>query len=180
MPAPIKVELIPHSAEWTSKARAESERIMKALGPNILAVHHVGSTAIRSICAKPILDLMPEVQSIERLDAAKPAVQALGYEWWGEYGIRDRRYCTMNDAATRRRLIQLHCFQAGSPEIERHLAFRDYLRARPEEALAYEKEKKRCRDLHPDDSHSYTDAKAAWIDAAIPLALAYCRSKAHG
>jgi GrpB-like predicted nucleotidyltransferase (UPF0157 family) len=176
MPPPIKVELVPHSDEWATRAGEESDRIAAALGSNLLLVHHVGSTAIPSICAKPILDLMPEVHSLDSLDAAKAALQGLGYEWWGEYGIRGRRYCTQNDAVTGRRLVQLHCFRTSDPEIERHVAFRDYLRAHPETALAYDREKRRCRDLHPDDSHFYTDAKAAWIDSVLPLALDHYRA----
>jgi GrpB-like predicted nucleotidyltransferase (UPF0157 family) len=177
MPASIKVELVPHSAEWAAKAREESKRISAALGLNLVAIHHIGSTAIPSICAKPILDLMPEVQSLDSLDAARNTVQELGYEWWGEYGIRGRRYCTLNEAVTGRRLVQLHFFQGGDPEIERHLAFRDYLRSHPDTALAYDKEKRRCRDLYPDNSYSYTDAKAAWISAVLSLALDYYRSE---
>jgi GrpB-like predicted nucleotidyltransferase (UPF0157 family) len=176
MPAPIRVVLVPHSSEWGAKASEESSRIATALAANLVFVHHVGSTAIPSICAKPILDLMPEVHSLDSLDAMKPCLQRLGYEWWGEYGIRGRRFCTLNDAATGRRLVQLHCFQTGDVEIERHLAFRDYLRARPEVAFAYNEEKQRCRDLHPDDSHSYTDAKAPWIDSMMPRALEYYRA----
>lgn len=176
MPAPIEVELVPHSVAWAVNADEESKRFAAALGANLVLVHHVGSTAIPSICAKPILDLMPEVHSLDTLDAMKSVVQRLGYEWWGEYGIRGRRYCTLNDATTGRRLVQLHCFETGDPEIERHLAFRDYLRAHPEVALAYDEEKRRCRDLHPDNSHLYTDAKAAWIDSVMPLALEYYRA----
>jgi GrpB-like predicted nucleotidyltransferase (UPF0157 family) len=177
MPPPIKVELVSHSTEWATAASEEGSRIMAALGPKVVTIHHIGSTAIPGICAKPILDLMPEVASLDRLDTARPILERLGYEWWGEYGIRDRRYCTLNDSATGRRLVQLHCFQTDSPEIERHLAFRDYLRAEPEEAVAYDKEKRRCRELHPDDSHAYTEAKLAWIGAATARALAYYRSK---
>ena len=59
MPAPIQVELAPHSIEWATKAIDESGRIAVVLGSNLVSVHRVGSTAIPSICAKPILDLMP-------------------------------------------------------------------------------------------------------------------------
>jgi len=176
MPAPIKVELVPHSVEWAARAGEESGRVAAALGSNLILVHHVGSTSIPAICAKPILDLIPEVHSLDSLDAEEAGLLGLGYEWWGEYGITGRRYCTLNDAVTGRRLVQLHCFEAGDPEIERHLAFRDYLRAHPEVALAYDREKRRCRDSHPDNSHSYTDAKAAWIDSVLPLALEYYRA----
>jgi GrpB-like predicted nucleotidyltransferase (UPF0157 family) len=69
------------------------------------------------------------------------------------------------------RIVQPHFFAANSPQVTRHLAFRDYLRAHPEEMKAYEKEKQRARDLYPDDSHAYTDEKAGWIRATETKAL---------
>ena len=69
--------------------------------------------------------------------------------------------------------MHLHFFSADSPQVERHIAFRDYLRAHADAASAYEKEKRRARDLHPDDSHAYTDAKDAWIRDAEAKALAW-------
>jgi len=178
MPAPIKVELLPHSLEWETRATAESARILSMLGSNGVAVHHIGSTAISGICAKPVLDLLPEVVSLPRLVEDKVHLLSLGYEWWGEYGIPNRRYCTLNDATTGRRLVQLHCFQTGDPEIERHLAFRDYLRANSAKAREYDAEKKRCSTLHPNDSHAYSDAKSSWITTHIAPAIAYYRSHA--
>jgi GrpB-like predicted nucleotidyltransferase (UPF0157 family) len=158
-------------------AAEESKRITEALGSNTVVIHHVGSTAVPGICSKPILDLLPEVASLDALDASRPSLEELGYEWWGEYGIRNRRYCTLNDSVTGRRMVQLHCFETGDAEIERLLAFREYLRATPDAAMAYDQEKRRCRDLHPDDSHAYTDAKAAWIDSMMPRALAFYRAR---
>jgi GrpB-like predicted nucleotidyltransferase (UPF0157 family) len=177
VPAPINVELVAHSSEWATLAREEIARLTAALSPNLVAIYHVGSTAIPGICAKPILDLIPEVSDLVALDSAMPALQAIRYERWGEYGISGRRYCTLNDSATGRRMVQLHCFETGHPEIGRHLAFRDYLRANPEVASEYDREKRRCRDLHSKDSHAYTDAKSAWIESVIPLALSEYRRK---
>ena len=57
----------------------------------------------------------------------------------------------------------LHCYEQGSSEIERHLAFRDYLRQRPKLIAEYNAEKTRCRDLHPLDSHAYTNCKTDWV-----------------
>jgi GrpB-like predicted nucleotidyltransferase (UPF0157 family) len=175
MPAAIPVELLPHSPEWAERARAEGARLQAALAKALVAAHHIGSTSIPGIAAKPIVDLIPEVTSLEALDAAKERVMALGFEWWGEYGIASRRYCTLTDASGKR-TVQLHCFATGSPHIARHLAFRDYMRRHPDRAREYEAEKIRARDLHPTDSHAYTDTKSAWIAAVEAEALAEWRT----
>jgi GrpB-like predicted nucleotidyltransferase (UPF0157 family) len=166
------VELVEHSSTWATRARAEARRLSEAMGPAGVIVHHVGSTAIDGIRAKPIVDLLPVATSLEVLDAAAPRLSALGYQWRGEFGIPGRRYCTLDDPATGRREVQLHCFAVGHPEIERMLVFRDFLRAHPAEARAYEAEKERCRLLHPDDTMSYAEAKTAWISACVARARA--------
>jgi GrpB-like predicted nucleotidyltransferase (UPF0157 family) len=124
-------------------------------------VHHIGSTAIPNNRAQPILDLLPVLLTVAALDDVRPALESLGYEWWGEYGRVGRRYCTIDKDG--RRIVQLHCYEQESPAIQRHLAFRDYLRSRPNLARQYDAEKARCCDLHPMDSHAYTDCKDAWI-----------------
>jgi GrpB-like predicted nucleotidyltransferase (UPF0157 family) len=126
MPPRIPVELQPHTPNWAEAASREIERLAQALGENLVAIHHVGSTAIPGISAKPILDLMPVVRELSQLDTCRSAVEALGYEWWGEYGLPGRRYCKLTDPTTGRRKVHLHCFRDGTPEVERHLAFRDY------------------------------------------------------
>ena len=164
MPPPFKVQLVRHDPAWADGARREGERLRGALGHSLLVVHHIGSTSIPGIRAKPILDLMPVVRSLTELDGLRNCFEALGYEWLGEYGLPGRRYCTQNDPASRRRLIQLHCYEAASAEIERHLAFRDYLRDRPDVARVYEREKLRCQALNPESSHAYGACKNTWID----------------
>jgi GrpB-like predicted nucleotidyltransferase (UPF0157 family) len=136
-------------------------------------VHHVGSTSIPNICAKPIVDLMPVVSSLAKLDEYRGHIEALGYEWWGELGLPGRRYCTRNDLDTGRRLIQLHFYERGSSEIERHIAFRDYLRGRSDLARAYEQEKVRCQALHPNNTHAYGACKSDWIKCIEAEALVW-------
>jgi GrpB-like predicted nucleotidyltransferase (UPF0157 family) len=155
-------------------AEVEGRELRKAIAP-IIIVHHVGSTAIPGISAKPILDLMPIARKLTELDHCQDALKSLDYEWWGELGLPGRRYCTRSDPKTGRRLVQLHCYEQGSTEIERHLAFRDYLREHPAIARAYDQQKRRCAALHPDNSHEYSDCKSAWIKAIETDALAVLR-----
>lgn len=176
MPRPTPVELLPHDPAFALAAERETARLRAVLCDHLIAVHHVGSTAIPGIRAKPVLDLMPVVDKIGALDVRRVEIEALGYEWWGEYGLPGRRYCTLNDPDTGKRRVQLHCYEQGSDEIDRHLAFRDYLRAHPEVAGDYELEKTRCRALHPADSHAYNDCKSAWIKRTERLALAAHRA----
>ena len=148
-------------------SRAECLRV---LGPVLVTVHHIGSTSVPGLAAKPIIDLMPLVTELDALDRQQARLEELGYDWHGEYGIPERRYCTLADGSGVR-LVQLHFFAVDSPQVTRHVAFRDYLRAFPEVASAYEKEKRRARDLHPYDIHAYTDEKDAWIRRTEAKAL---------
>jgi GrpB-like predicted nucleotidyltransferase (UPF0157 family) len=83
---------------------------------------------------------MPAVTDLTELDQYQTDLEMLGYDWWGELGLPRRRYCTKTESVTNRRLIQLHCYAEGSPEITRHRAFRDYLRENPRIAAAYDQE----------------------------------------
>ncbi len=169
MPPPIPVVLVSYDPDWPKVANLLSVKL-RALGPLLVAVHHVGSTAVPGLCAKPIVDLMPVVVSLEALDQERGIVEKLGFEWHGELGIQGRRYCTLNNADGVR-IAQLHFFLADSPHVQRHLAFRDYLRAHAPLAADYDKEKMRARNLHPNDSHAYSEEKAAWVKSTEAKAL---------
>jgi GrpB-like predicted nucleotidyltransferase (UPF0157 family) len=173
----IAVELVPPSPHWVELAAAEIRRLKSALGEVLVRVEHIGSTAIPGIMAKPIVDLIPIVTSVQALDAAMPRVTALGYECLGEFGLPGRRYCRKNDPATGKRQVQLHCYAENSPEIARHIAFRDYLRAHPEKAKEYEAEKIRAAALHPDNTLDYNAEKNDWIKATEVVALKWAAER---
>lgn len=170
MLTPFPVRLVDHDADWPRQAAERAARL-RVLEPVLVAVHHIGSTAVPGLIAKPIIDLMPLVSDLAALDVERGAVEALGYRWHGEYGIPERRYCTLDVGD--RRVAQLHFFTMVSPQVHRHLAFRDYLRARPGIRAAYAEVKRRARDRHPGDSHAYGAEKQPWIDRTEADALAW-------
>lgn len=173
----MRIVLVPHDPAWARMARAEGRRLARAIGPGLIAVHHIGSTAIPGIRAKPIVDLLPEVTSLAVLEGARRRLEALGYEWMGAFGIRGRRYLR-RDGPDGPRLFNVHGFAMGTPGLERHFAFRDFLRANPARARAYEAAKRRARALHPDDVEAYNRAKEPWIKATEAEALAWYHARA--
>ena len=84
------VELVRHEAAWPALAADEAVRLHRHVS-SILEIHHIGSTSIPSIVAKPVLDIMPVVRSLDALAAQRDAIEALGYAWHGEFGLTGRR-----------------------------------------------------------------------------------------
>ncbi|MFZ4109630.1 MAG: GrpB family protein [Polymorphobacter sp.] len=166
----ISVSLVEHDSRWAGVAAAYAEKL-GVLGDLVLSVHHIGSTSVPGLLAKPIIDLLPVVSSIAALDDQLWKIEALGYRLYGEYGLPGRRFCALPGENTR--LVHLHFFEQGSDQIFHNLAFRDYMRSHPDAALAYATEKRRARALHPENSHGYTAEKAAFVQATSQLAHAW-------
>ncbi len=159
-----KVEVVPHTPKWREAFAVESKRVTDALGENVVALHHIGSTAIPGIYAKPIIDLLIEVKNIVKVDDQSSSMESLGYQVMGEFGIPDRRYFRKNSQEGDR-THHIHAFKVGSAQVERHLAFRDYMIAHPEEAQIYSELKCRLAREYPTDIDGYMDGKDSFIRA---------------
>src|SRR3546814_9547675 len=116
-------------------------------------MHHIGSTSIPGIHAKPIIDMLAVTSDLSLLDGCESRIASLGYEALGEFGIPGRRYFR-KDNSTGERTHQIHAFRTGSPQITRHLQFRDYLIAHPAVARDYDVLKRRLAALFPADIRS--------------------------
>ncbi len=170
-----RVEVVPHSSRWAREFRAEAERLSAALGDEVVAVHHVGSTAIPGMSAKPIIDILLEVREVERLDDLGSEMAGLGYEGRGEFGLPGRRYFAKDTDG--RRTHHIHAYTTGNPELERHLAFRDFMISHPENARAYGKLKEGLAKEFPKDIEGYMDGKDAFIKEMEREALSWRRSR---
>jgi GrpB-like predicted nucleotidyltransferase (UPF0157 family) len=157
-----KVNVVPPSPRWREAFETEARNVAGALGENVVAVHHIGSTAIPQIYAKPVIDLLVEVADIARVDEQSSAMESLGYEVMGEFGIPGRRYFR-KDNREGTRTHQIHAFEAGSAEAARHLAFRDYMIAHPDDAQNYSELKRKLAAAHPQNMDGYMDGKDDFI-----------------
>ena len=158
----FKVEVVPHDPTWRGAFETESKQIALAITENVVAIHHIGSTAIPQIHAKPIIDILVEVKDITKIDVQSSAIEALGYEAMGEFGISGRRFFRKgNEAGIRTH--HLHGFEVNSAQIERHLAFRDYMISHPEDAQQYSELKRELANKYHDNIQAYMDGKDGFI-----------------
>ncbi len=152
--------------------QAESQFILAALGKNARCSHHIGSTAIPSIVAKPVIDILIVVAELERVDECNSAMEKLGYEAMGEYGIPFRRYFRKENSAGNR-THHVHIFPEGNGQVDRHLAFRDFMNLHPEWALRYSNLKRNLVARYPDSIDQYMNGKQEFIKRVDELAAAW-------
>ena len=171
-----QIVVMPYDPAWQGDFETEAKRILHALGNIVVSVHHIGSTAIPGIFAKPIIDILLEVDNLVQLDNETGAMQELSYEAMGEFGIPGRRYFRKNNHLGVR-THQVHAFQIRNPEIERHLAFRDYMIAHPMQAQAYGALKRELAREYPNDSQAYMDGKDEFVKEHEAKALSWRRSR---
>jgi GrpB-like predicted nucleotidyltransferase (UPF0157 family) len=167
-----KVEVVPHNPDWHSLFETESQQIKIALGENAIAIHHIGSTSIGTIYAKPIIDILVEVSSIAKVDEQNSSMQLLGYQCMGEFGIKDRRFF-LKDNPDGIRTHHIHAFEVGSAQIARHLAFRNYLNVQIKDALTYSSLKRSLAEKYPNDIKGYMDGKHDFIQEIDRKAAAW-------
>ncbi len=159
------MKVVPYDPRWPEMFRAESIKIEQALGSNCRAIHHIGSTAIPGLSAKPIIDILPVVKDIVEVDAATKAMESLGYEAKGENGMAFRRFFQKGKEV---RTHHVHVYEKEDPEIDRYLKFRDWMCSNKEAFQAYGALKLELASKFPQDIFQYClgkDAFVAGIDA---------------
>jgi GrpB-like predicted nucleotidyltransferase (UPF0157 family) len=169
----MHVRVVPYCSDWTLSFEQEAALISKVFGDELAKIHHIGSTSVPGLQAKAIIDMLPVVRQVERVELFNEGMEALGYEALGEFGIPGRRYFRKGGDD---RTHQAHVFQIGDPGVERHLAFRDYLRAHPAVAAEYGALKAALARRFPEDINGYVDGKDAFVKATEQEALRWYRA----
>ncbi|WP_079479822.1 GrpB family protein [Halobacillus salinus] len=163
-----QVQVHPYQKRWRGAFLEERRVLFDLFGENIVDVHHIGSTAVEGMAAKPVIDMIPVVKHLGSVDDWNPLMKQIGYVPKGENGIKGRRFFQKGEED---RTHHLHFYQQGSEEIERHLAFRDYLRNHEGARDRYSRLKGNLSAKYPYDIEAYINGKSSLVREIEQLAL---------
>jgi len=162
------VQLSGYDPGWPALFEREAARIRKALGDQVRLLEHAGSTSVPGLAAKPIIDMVLAVAGSRAEADYVPQMEASGYvlrirepDWY------EHRLFRGTDPAS-----NIHVFTEGTPEIDRMLAFRDWLRSHDEDRILYERTKRELAAREWKYVQHYADAKTEVVEAIIARASA--------
>lgn len=157
------IQLLPYQRKWKHQFLRLKKRLVKQISSPYFYVHHVGSTAVEGLAAKPIVDIDIELFHPSQWHSLRLHLMKLGYIHVGNQGIEGREVFKLK----RWNLLPQHhlyvCF-SGSRELNRHLGFRDYLRHHPEALQAYAILKRDLAKKYRLNREAYSTAKTPFIE----------------
>jgi len=170
MSADAPVHVVPYDPGWPDRFEAERRALVEAIGPWLVAnsIEHIGSTAVPRLAAKPVIDIMA---GVETLDASRAALVVLERCKYCYFPYRSDVMHWLCKPSPAERTHHLHLVPIGCALWIERLAFRDYLRTHPDVAQEYAVLKRRLADAHPFDREAYTDAKSPFVRRVLERAL---------
>lgn len=171
---PKAVVLVPYDERWPVVFGELRGVLSRALGGLARAIEHVGSTSVPGLVAKPVIDLDVVIASRAELPRVVEALAPLGYRHHGDQGIagreafkRDAQDVPRDGSGRGWPAHHLYVCAADARELRRHLLFRDWLCAHPEQAAAYGALKRELAERHRHDVDAYCEARSAFVEAAL-------------
>lgn len=148
---------------------AEADHLREVFLSELISIHHIGSTSVRGLKAKPIIDIMVVIKDIAKVHDFDAGIIALGYLSRGEcldaFGTAGRFYFSKDREGVRTH--QVHVMEEGHFDIEQKLNFRDYLRAHPSQAEAYGFLKEKLVAENTRGIAEYIEGKNAFVEEVI-------------
>jgi len=159
------ISIAPHDSTWADKFERERALLGEAIGPWVVdGIHHVGSTAVPGLDAKPTIDILVGIESLEGGRECFGPLAGLDYRY-APYLPREMHwFCKPSPA---RREFHLHLVPVASERYRDELAFRDLLRGDPELGREYVALKRALAARSADDREAYTEGKAEFVERAL-------------
>jgi GrpB-like predicted nucleotidyltransferase (UPF0157 family) len=173
---PLSIAVVPYDSAWPARYREIAAELTAAAGSALTRLEHIGSTAVPGLAAKDLIDVLAGVRSWDAAaNIAVPALRDLGFEcyWRSDEPPGHLQFVRRDDTGQRR--THVHMAPEGEP-VWGMLAFRDYLRAHPEEAERYAALKRALAECFPGDRVAYTRGKAEYVTRVTALARMEARS----
>ena len=162
-----EMRVVPYDARWPGQFTAIRDELAGIFGPLAVAIHHIGSTAVPGMCAKPVIDVLVAVREIEAVDALNDAMRKAGYIPRGDNGIPGRRYFVMLAEDGENHLRHIHCYEPDHPRIAAELLFRDTLRTDAEAFRAYARVKMEAAEKYRFSPSEYEAYKADCVTTIL-------------
>ncbi len=158
----MKVQVTDYSPTWHEMFEREKQLLASVIKESG-SIEHIGSTAVVGLVAKPVIDILIGLDDFSTAGEIVPRIKALGYKYVPEYEdvMPERRY--FKRVSTGISTHHIHMVEIGGEFWERHLLFRDFLRANPDAAEEYAVLKKNLAAVEWKDKNDYTEAKTAFI-----------------
>lgn len=153
-----EVFLVPWTEKWHEEFLQEKQRIEKQIGEFIIAIHHIGSTAVPYLSAKPIIDIAIEVDNERDGYKCITPLEQIDYRF-RENVLPERFYFNKGEPRTH----QIHLYEKGNRYLQRQLHFRDYLRENDAIRKQYEKLKYELVEKNSNNKHAYAEEKTEFI-----------------
>jgi GrpB-like predicted nucleotidyltransferase (UPF0157 family) len=161
------VEIVEYDSAWPDRFADRQRRVTAVLGPWLARpVEHIGSTSVPGLPAKPVVDMLAPVRSLEAAQDCVGALEADGWLFWAEDPCRHYRLWFLRPRPEAR-THHLHVIEADHPHAQALLAFRDVLRANPDLCRDYARLKRRLAHEHGDNRNAYSNAKGDFVERVL-------------
>ena len=157
------VIVLHYDEQWKQDFLKIKDELADALGQLAIGIEHVGSTSVQGLSAKPVIDIDVVIQDDSVLENVVSALGKIGYRHEGNLGIVGRE-AFKYDGKEHLKKHHLYVCPKDSPELKRHIAFRDYLRTHPDAVREYSRVKEEGAKLYPDDMGRYIEHKSPFIE----------------
>lgn len=159
-----EMRVVPYDPRWPEQFAAIRDELSGIFGPLATGIHHIGSTAVPGMQAKPIIDVLVVVSDVRAVDALNAPMQAAGYLPRGENGIPGRRYFVMLAEDGENHARHIHCYGPENPHIAAELLFRDTLRTDRNAFRRYERVKLEAAERFRFSPGEYEAYKTACVE----------------
>ena len=157
------VVVLPYDEQWKQDFLKIKSELTDALGQLAIRIEHIGSTSVQGLSAKPIIDIDVVIKDHSVLESVISALGIIGYQHEGNLGIEGRE-AFKYDGKEHLQKHHLYVCTEDSPELKRHIAFRDYLRSHPSAVREYSLIKEQGAKQYPTEIEHYIEHKTPFIE----------------